>query len=88
MGQIGHFLGLIVGGLPIAPHAQRKFTAKPLKKLKGSVTRTIIDHQDARHPLGMQVPQGTFEHIRLILDHRDRPHALGRGQGRELKGFL
>ena len=37
MGQIGHFLGLIVGGLPIAPHAQRQFTAKSLKKLKSTV---------------------------------------------------
>ena len=56
MHQVGHFLGLIVGGLPIAPHAQRQFTAKTLKKLKGAVTRTVIDHQDARHPLGVQMP--------------------------------
>ena len=37
MGQIGHFLGLIVGGLPITPNTQRKLAAKPLKKLKSTV---------------------------------------------------
>ena len=37
MGQIGHFLGLIVGGLPVTPNTQRKLAAKPLKKLKSTV---------------------------------------------------
>ena len=37
MHQVGHFLGLIVGGLPVTPNTQRQLAAKPLKKLKSTV---------------------------------------------------